>query len=68
MTMADVRELEDRVRRLAHHDLAIFRRWFNEFDASIWGQELEADVVAGRPDELANEALGELHEGRTTEL
>lgn len=68
MAIADVRDLEDRVLRLSAEDLAAFRAWFADFDAAIWDRELETDVAAGRLDRLAEEALRELKEGRTSEL
>ena len=36
--------------------------------AEIWDMQLEADVAAGRLDDLAEEALRSFHNGETTEL
>lgn len=66
--MSSVQEIQDAVRHLSTEDLAAFREWFAEFDAALWDGQLEADVVAGRLDELADEALQDLREGRCTDL
>ena len=53
---------------LPPEDLAAFRVWFAEFDATLWDRQLEADVAAGRLDQLAEEALQDLQEGRCSDL
>ena len=66
--MKPVEELEQAVRELSPEQLAEFRRWFADFDARLWDAELEADVAAGRLDALADEALADYRQGRTTPL
>lgn len=66
--MRPVEELEQAVRELSPEQLAEFRRWFAEFDARLWDAELEADVAAGCLDALADEALADYRQGRTTPL
>lgn len=66
--MTRVEEIEQAVLGLAPEDLSEFRRWFQEFDARLWDEELERDVEAGRLDSLAAEALEDLREGRTRPL
>lgn len=66
--MSSLQEIEDAVEHLSTEELARFRRWFAEFDAAVWDRQLEADVQAGRLEQLAEEALRENREGRTTEL
>ena len=68
MTMSTVQEIKKAVRRLSPKDLAAFCGWFAEFDASIWDRQLEEDVAAGRLEQLAEEALQDLREGRCTDL
>ena len=63
-----VRELEAAVSNLSREDLAAFRKWFVEFDAEIWDKQFEEDVAAGRLDKMAEEAIADLKEGRTTLL
>jgi hypothetical protein len=63
-----VQELETAVSELSREDLAAFRRWFVEFDEEAWDKQFEEDVATGRLNNLAEEALSDLREGRTTAL
>jgi hypothetical protein len=49
-------------------DLVKFRKWFAEYDAAAWDAQFKRDVVGGRLDKLAREALRDVLAGRTTEL
>ena len=64
--MSTVFEIENAVQKLSHSDLAAFRDWFIGFDATAWDKQFEEDVVAGRLDALADEAIRDLREGRCT--
>ena len=66
--MSTVSEIEEAVRRLSDVDLAAFRAWFAEYDAVVWDRQFDRDVAAGRLDQLAEEALADLREGRCTDL
>jgi hypothetical protein len=66
--MSTVQEIEAAIRQLPPSDLSAFRNWFAEFDAAQWDRQFEEDVLAGRLDDLANEAIADLQAGRTTEL
>ena len=66
--MSSIQEIEQAIRQLSSEDLAAFRAWFVEFDASLWDSKLESDVAAGRLDKLAEEALLDLREGRCSDL
>lgn len=61
--MSTVQEIKEAVTQLPPKDLTAFRLWFAEFDSAIWDRQLEADVAAGRLDELGEEALRDLAEG-----
>ena len=65
--MSTVEEVEAAVQRLSPEELATFRAWYAEFDASKWDRQLEADVAAGRLDWLAAEALADRQAGRSTD-
>jgi predicted esterase len=54
--MTDVKALEEAVQALAPAALAEFRRWFAEFDAAAWDQQLESDARSGKLDALLAEA------------
>jgi len=66
--MSSVREIVEAIRSLKPSELKALRAWFAQFDAEAWDREMEADVTAGRLDHLADEALGDLREGRCTDL
>jgi hypothetical protein len=66
--MSTVQDIENAIRQLSPEDLAAFRAWFAEFDAAVWDRQLEADVAAGRLDQLAEEALQDFRAGRCTDL
>jgi len=61
-------EIEQAISQLPQNDLAIFRKWFAQFDAAAWDTQFENDVMAGKLDALAEEALRDLHKGRCTDL
>jgi hypothetical protein len=63
--MAKVEELANEVQQLSRDELAAFRDWFRKYDSDEWDREIEADIVAGRLDSLANEAIAEHKAGRT---
>ena len=66
--MSTIREIEDAIRRLSPQELVEFREWYAGFEASIWDKRLDADAKNGRLDKLADEALGDLKQGRCTDL
>jgi hypothetical protein len=66
--MSTVHEIEAAVRQLPRHELSAFRDWFAQFDAATWDKQLEDDVVAGRLDALADEAIRDSREGRCRDL
>lgn len=66
--MTTVEEITGAVKRLPKKDLARFRKWFAEYDATMWNQQFEADVQAGRLERFAREAIRDHKAGRTTEL
>ncbi|MEY2341966.1 hypothetical protein AB4090_07625 [Acidithiobacillus sp. IBUN Pt1247-S3] len=66
--MSNVEAIEQAVQNLQPLDLAKFRRWFVEFDASAWDAQIDADAAAGKLDALAAEALAEYRDGKAREL
>jgi len=65
--MTTVAEITGAVKRLPKKDLARFRKWFAEYDATQWDREFEADVATGKLDTVAREVLRDWRAGRTTE-
>ncbi|WP_148072702.1 hypothetical protein [Bythopirellula goksoeyrii] len=61
-------ELENAITGLSPDELARFRAWFAQYDGEMWDQQIEADALAGRLDDLAEAALRAHREGKTREL
>ena len=66
--MSTIQEIEAAVQKLPSRDLAVFRAWFEAFDAAGWDRDLAGDIAAGRLDPLADEALRDLRDGRGKDL
>jgi hypothetical protein len=64
--MSNVRQIEDKVRKMSREELAEFRNWFLDFDARQWDAQIEDDVQTGKLDKIADRALKSL--SKATEL
>jgi len=67
-TVADIEEIKTVISKMSREKLSLFRSWFEEFDADAWDSQFEDDVIAGRLDDLADEALRDLEQRRCTEI
>ena len=61
-------DIERAVSELPQEQLARFRAWFEEFEATRFDQRIERDAKAGRLDRLAEQALSDFRAGRIREL
>lgn len=66
--MTKIQKIEKEVKSLSQKELAKFRDWFFEFDASAWDAQFEADVRAGKFNRLADEALEQHGRGESKVL
>lgn len=66
--MSTVQEIQSAVSHLTAEELSRFRAWFEEFDARLWETQFEEDVRNGKLDEVARQAIADLHAGKCTEL
>ncbi len=66
--MTKIEKIEQDVRKLRRDELSAFRRWFREFDSDEWDRQIEEDVLAGKLDKLAEEALAAHRAGKSKEL
>ena len=66
--MMTVEEIKEQVLALSAEEQAALRDWLDELDWDRWDEQLERDVHAGKLDALAEEALREDAEGKTTPL
>jgi hypothetical protein len=66
--MTTLEDIERAVTELPADELARFRAWFDEFEATRFDQKIERDAKAGRLDRLAGQALADFRAGRAREL
>ncbi len=66
--LTTVAEIKEAIIQLPPDELRELRAWYEQADAQQWDEQLEADVAAGRLDDLAEEALRAFRNGKTTEL
>jgi len=66
--MTKIESLEKEIEQLSPQELRAFRRWFAEFDAKLWDQELERDVAAGKLDRLVDQALAAHRRGEGRDI
>ena len=66
--MTTAEDIEKAVKQLAPRELALFRAWFDAFDAEQFDATIERDARAGRLDAHAEEALAAHRSGRSREL
>lgn len=66
--MTTVADISGAVKRLPKRELARFRKWFADYDAAVWDQQLAADVRTGKLDTLVREAQRDHRAGRTKSL
>jgi len=64
----DIKELESAIARLPPSELAELAKWFEEFQAQAWDEQLASDVKAGRLDALLKEAEQDFEQGRCEPL
>jgi len=66
--VGEIEKIKTVLSKMSREKLSIFRKWFEEFDAEAWDRQFEDDVLAGKLDMMAEEALRDLEEGRCTEI
>ena len=66
--MGNVKAIENAVESLPPMELAEFRRWFAEFDGTVWNRHIERDAGSGKLDGLAAEAIADYRAGSPREL
>jgi hypothetical protein len=66
--MTRVQRLAQEIEELTSEELSAFRRWFLEYDAAAWDEQIEQDVAGGRLDKLAEKTLADHKAGRTKEM
>ena len=66
--MTKLEQIEKSVTELSKEELKAFAKWFEELQADLWDQQIEADAKAGKLDKFADKALADHRAGRTRAL
>jgi len=66
--MSQVEMLEQTVKKLSPGQLAAFRSWFIEFDATEWDRQIKMDSATGKLDKLVQRAVDEHKAGKTKRI
>ncbi len=66
--MSRVEALESEIKTLSPGEFRELRARLAEHDADVWDQQFQADAVAGRLDAIADQALKDFAEDRSTDL
>ena len=66
--MSNVTEIEEAIFHLSPEEYKAFRAWFEEYENQQWNSQFEKDVMSGRLDYLAQEALKEYKAGNCSDL
>jgi hypothetical protein len=66
--MSPLKTAEKAVESLSEGDFSAFRRWFEEYEAKRFDDQIERDAKAGKLDFLVREALEDHRAGRTRPL
>jgi len=63
-----VQEIAEQLRTLSAAEWRELRTWLDEYEGQIWDERFEAEVAAGKWDELAEKALRDHRDGNSTPL
>ena len=66
--MSRVQEITEQLRSLSGAELRELRAWLDEYEGQIWDRQFEAEIAAGKWDELADKALRDHRDGKSTPL
>jgi len=61
-----LKEIEEAVASLPPAELKKFRAWYEKFDAEAWDEQIERDIEAGKLDALAEAAIADHRDGKST--
>ena len=64
----NIKEIESAISQLPPAELAELAKWFEEFHAQSWDEQLEQDVKAGRLDALIKQAEQDFEQGQCEPL
>lgn len=61
-------DLEAAITQLPAEELTAFARWFDDYLADTWDRRIEADIRAGRLDDVGRRADADFEAGRCKPL
>ena len=64
----DIKEIESAIAQLPPSEVAELAKWFEEFHAQVWDEQLEQDVTSGRLDTLLKQAEKDFEQGQCEPL
>ena len=64
----DVKEIESAIAQLPPAELAELAKWFEEFQAQVWDEQIEQDMKAGRLDASLKQAEMNFEQGQCKPL
>jgi hypothetical protein len=64
----DIKEIESAIAQLPPSELAELAKWFEEFQARVWDEQLEQDMKSGRLDTLLKQAEQDFEQGQCDPL
>ena len=64
----DIKEIESAIAQLPPSELAELAKWFEEFQAQVWDEQLEQDMETGRLDALLKQAEQDFEQGQCEPL
>ena len=67
-TVSRVQEITEQLRHLSGSELRELRAWLDEYEDQAWDEKFEAEVAGGKWDSLAEKALRDHRDGRSTPL
>ena len=66
--MSRVQEIAEQMRALSGAELRELRAWLDEYEDQTWNERFEAEVAAGKWDALAEKALRDHRDGKSSPL
>lgn len=66
--MSTVEQIEAAILKLSPQELSHLTNWVLDLDEQRWDEQIEQDIVAGKLDFLAQEALAEFEAGNCRTL
>ncbi len=66
--MNKVQEIEEQLRTLSATELREVRAWLDQYEDQLWDEQFESEIAAAKWDAMAEKALEDHKEGRSTPL